>query len=1216
MTPRSFLFFLWIALFPVFANVLPGCASLRVDIDVYKGPLANEKEVQLEQMASMTIGAKPLLLTLRDTMEANARGTAVERFKQAPGYSPKYIEEDNNPATEGVDLWFESDHARRVNGILFLYEDLKDSPGCGIAMLEPLSLNIKRLLLLYTAAAEEAAAEPRNAKKASDCDDILEELYFEVLRGFVLLNEKDKLHGDGSGYRICLREETRNTLNSLAIRFIEQVLRVGSIQQWHAARAADPMELDSEPSELETELQATFGPQYQRMDYLDSEYWVVQRPVLNDISVNINHERNRSRYVGIKEAIVDLLNTDEYKFGKALLEDSEKFKGLAAFPPKVYACCTSDCCLDEGNQRKVCVSEACLTQGCCGEGKKCERKAIRKLSAAPDHIRVTLPSPVTPERVAKLTGMESLKLDSFLQYAWDAVKTMQGNSGLEGGRLQLGIESRIKEYLEAADNTQGDDDNPDRKKKQEALEDILIQFAEKVLMLANNEILFQDSPAYSGNAASKSTIRRYTHILQAVGNSILNQANELIARRRHEEGQSAKRDAEILALKTGISATEVAPGVFLAQIRDDISSALDKAAALKTDLEKQQKDVLDSSAALADSLSTLGTAKQSAETASKAASEAADIAAKDLKSAEDALKTAQKELLAAPDDAAKKAVVDTGEQNVAKGKKEKETKDAEKTAAETALAKATNEWERKKEEVDAASARAKSLSEEITAAAAKVNEFGLALQGFDSASGKARSAASPADAHQLLILELQNQESAAVGDKKDKFSLALRQIEGIRPPLGSELGNVPNAQTAKDVLDQMIAALREEHINIVRIFGKDSEAAQNLEQAIKAAHDHRSGMVYIRPPSFFLRDSYPVTALQDDPTLSWQNRLRRNAYKAFPLLDEFLVNKGQREAIMTQSEIDKQFWQNINTVRVNGTGGQNYVIAQDDIGNWYVKGYSSNPERIIESAKNLGLFALGGSIEANLLDLQDRRNGKQGAGQLYSADVAKRNSSQAYNNRIDAYLSQTVSDRDILLADLDAKGGLKSRIESGWASITGTAAGEPYLMDLKKQLDGAYKAFLAPARDALGRESATETASDSISEALSQRLGPAAKEALHRALQAAKEEGADPNLGIRIVNALNAVVRFHTDLSARVGAIAPGDKFAKAYREKVNKDATDEQISKAADELKTAITSYMRSILSGEIQGMIEHRQSVVDNFIASMETFGNDIGFVSRPKG
>jgi hypothetical protein len=62
------------------------------------------------------------------------------------------------------------------------------------------------------------------------------------------------------------------------------------------------------------------------------------------------------------------------------------------------------------------------------------------------------------------------------------------------------------------------------------------------------------------------------------------------------------------------------------------------------------------------------------------------------------------------------------------------------------------------------------------------------------------------------------------------------------------------------------------------------------------------------------------------------------------------------------AEIDKQFWQNINRIRVAGGGRTNYAVVKDDIGNWYVKGYSSNPEDIIQSAKNLALFSAGAKM--------------------------------------------------------------------------------------------------------------------------------------------------------------------------------------------------------------------------------------------------------------
>ncbi|MEM7205297.1 MAG: Ig-like domain-containing protein [Planctomycetota bacterium] len=46
-----------------------GCAWLQVEVDVYKGSLANEAHVQTQQVAVMATGAKPLLIALRDELE-------------------------------------------------------------------------------------------------------------------------------------------------------------------------------------------------------------------------------------------------------------------------------------------------------------------------------------------------------------------------------------------------------------------------------------------------------------------------------------------------------------------------------------------------------------------------------------------------------------------------------------------------------------------------------------------------------------------------------------------------------------------------------------------------------------------------------------------------------------------------------------------------------------------------------------------------------------------------------------------------------------------------------------------------------------------------------------------------------------------------------------------------------------------------------------------
>ena len=98
---------------------LVGCAVTKIDVDVYKGPLANHKEVQLEQMAVMAIGARPILMRLRDHLDDNERGDRKELRDVLKNDYQTCIQEPK----DSDDQKFKSDDARRVNAILCLYED-------------------------------------------------------------------------------------------------------------------------------------------------------------------------------------------------------------------------------------------------------------------------------------------------------------------------------------------------------------------------------------------------------------------------------------------------------------------------------------------------------------------------------------------------------------------------------------------------------------------------------------------------------------------------------------------------------------------------------------------------------------------------------------------------------------------------------------------------------------------------------------------------------------------------------------------------------------------------------------------------------------------------------------------------------------------------------------------------------------------------------------
>jgi hypothetical protein len=104
--------------------------------------------------------------------------------------------------------------------------------------------------------------------------------------------------------------------------------------------------------------------------------------------------------------------------------------------------------------------------------------------------------------------------------------------------------------------------------------------------------------------------------------------------------------------------------------------------------------------------------------------------------------------------------------------------------------------------------------------------------------------------------------------------------------------------------------------------------------------------------------------VQNDPSLGWRNML----------LDRFKqIVKGDDIRNNTLVDLDKAFWQNINTVRVTAAGDSNFTLAKDDVGNWYVKAMGADPKAMIEAAKGMALYNLGGRFDANLLRIDELR---------------------------------------------------------------------------------------------------------------------------------------------------------------------------------------------------------------------------------------------------
>lgn len=228
---------------------------------------------------------------------------------------------------------------------------------------------------------------------------------------------------------------------------------------------------------------------------------------------------------------------------------------------------------------------------------------------------------------------------------------------------------------------------------------------------------------------------------------------------------------------------------------------------------------------------------------------------------------------------------------------------------------------------------------------------------------------SPKAIYLLIDSHLKRKEDAETDpQKKTDFRVGHAVLTERTPPPGIPELDPDKHQGPREVMDRVIALLRYRHIKAVERSGKGSKEEEQATEAIESAYRHRAGMIYIRPSSAYLRTSFPSTSLQDDPNLAWDNMLLNQGLRNIPFSSELrdILNPTGKQDRSITSELDKQYWQNINRVRVSGAGTTNQVLVKDDVGNWYVKHYSGNTERIWESAKNMALFSLSAKVPVDL----------------------------------------------------------------------------------------------------------------------------------------------------------------------------------------------------------------------------------------------------------
>jgi hypothetical protein len=361
------------------------------------------------------------------------------------------------------------------------------------------------------------------------------------------------------------------------------------------------------------------------------------------------------------------------------------------------------------------------------------------------------------------------------------------------------------------------------------------------------------------------------------------------------------------------------------------------------------------------------------------------------------------------------------------------------------------------------------------------------------------------------------------------------------PPPGMPPPNPNDYKSPIEVMDTVIALLRHRQMEIVARFGKDSDEDKKATEALENAYRHRAGMIYIRPSSAYLRTSFPSTSLQDDPNLSWDNMLLKQGLRNLPFSSELrdILNPSVKQDQVLTSELDKQYWQNINRVRVSGAGATNQALVKDDVGNWYVKQYFGKTDQIWESAKNLALFSMSAKVPIDL------------AKQLNKASTPEE---YAENSKETPTLQKVLEKH---------QGAYKTNTDEVKAKLE-----RLHDKELKETLIAAWDAHKDLKDDA------------SFNAELKQALE--AEIVVWKAVATALKEKADQDPGQAIVKDVGALSRLGRILSARITKISPSDAALKEKREK------------AVYEVHKVVGGQVKDILADRNRVLDQYEQAIV----------------------
>lgn len=199
----------------------------------------------------------------------------------------------------------------------------------------------------------------------------------------------------------------------------------------------------------------------------------------------------------------------------------------------------------------------------------------------------------------------------------------------------------------------------------------------------------------------------------------------------------------------------------------------------------------------------------------------------------------------------------------------------------------------------------------------------------------------------LLMLARCKSNICVGAEGHDSFVELLSDVSSISAALKSRALNDAYLQNSWRPQDQRVRILSTNYMNLA------SEASNQLGSRADALLKQLNGVSAEKlSQSVYLRDSAPTSLLN---AYVWDRAMARPLDGEFEPYD--LQDRQDRVRALEQHFAD-YYWSNINTVVASGEGEVGMALVKDDIGNWNLKNFETDPTEQIQAYKDVGLASL------------------------------------------------------------------------------------------------------------------------------------------------------------------------------------------------------------------------------------------------------------------